>query len=113
MAVSGLPQFEATKAYMPKDPDELSLKQAELVIVFQKEEGEALVHTAPLASPAPSSLSRGLKCPVLLAEWCYGERMRDGERGWFPASCATEITDPNTIENNVQRMKRLRKETNV
>uniref|UniRef100_H3D360 Rho guanine nucleotide exchange factor (GEF) 16 n=1 Tax=Tetraodon nigroviridis TaxID=99883 RepID=H3D360_TETNG len=81
---AGLPQFEATKAYMPKDPDELSLKQAELVIVFQKEE-----------------------------EWCYGERMRDGERGWFPASCATEITDPNTIENNVQRMKRLRKETNV
>lgn len=31
---------------MPKDPDELSLQQAELVIVLQKEEGEALhVHT--------------------------------------------------------------------
>lgn len=44
--VSGLPQYEATKAYMPKDPDELSLQQAELVIVLQKEEGEALhVHT--------------------------------------------------------------------
>lgn len=27
---------------MPKDPDELSLQQAELVIVLQKEEGEAL-----------------------------------------------------------------------
>lgn len=39
---SGLPQYEATKAYMPKDPDELSLKQAELVIVLQQEEGEAL-----------------------------------------------------------------------
>lgn len=39
--------------------------------------------------------------------------MRDGERGWFPASCATEITNPAAIENNVQRMKRLRKETNV
>lgn len=49
----------------------------------------------------------------VLPEWCYGERMRDGERGWFPASCATEITNPTAIENNVQRMKRLRKETNV
>uniref|UniRef100_A0A4W6G5I6 Rho guanine nucleotide exchange factor (GEF) 16 n=1 Tax=Lates calcarifer TaxID=8187 RepID=A0A4W6G5I6_LATCA len=45
--------------------------------------------------------------------WCYGERMRDGEKGWFPASCATEITNPTAMENNVQRMKRLRKETNV
>ncbi|XP_037096351.1 rho guanine nucleotide exchange factor 16 [Syngnathus acus] len=80
----GLPQCEATKAYMPKEPDELGLKQAELVIVQRKEEG-----------------------------WYYGERMRDGERGWFPASCATEITDPTAMENNMQRMKRLRKETNV
>lgn len=40
--VSGQPQYEATKAYMPKGPDELGLRQAELVIVLQKEEGEAL-----------------------------------------------------------------------
>uniref|UniRef100_A0A8C6UA89 Rho guanine nucleotide exchange factor (GEF) 16 n=1 Tax=Neogobius melanostomus TaxID=47308 RepID=A0A8C6UA89_9GOBI len=80
----GLPQYEATKAYMPKEPDEVGLQQAELVILLRKDDG-----------------------------WCYGERMRDGERGWFPASCATEITDPNAMENNVQRMKRLRKETNV
>lgn len=53
-----------------------------------------------------------LNCFPFLA-WCYGERMRDGERGWFPASCATEITNPTAMENNVQRMKRLRKETNV
>ncbi|XP_030588776.1 rho guanine nucleotide exchange factor 16 isoform X2 [Archocentrus centrarchus] len=80
----GLPQYEATKSYMPKEPDELGLKEAELVIVLQKEDG-----------------------------WCYGERMRDGERGWFPDSNATEITNPDAIESNVQRMKRLRKETNV
>lgn len=42
----GLPQYEATKAYMPKEPDELSLQQAELVIVLQTEEGETL--SAPL-----------------------------------------------------------------
>ncbi|XP_014883672.1 rho guanine nucleotide exchange factor 16 [Poecilia latipinna] len=80
----GLPQYEVTKTHMPKDPDELGLRQAEVVIVLQKEE-----------------------------EWCYGERMRDGERGWFPANCAMEITDPTAMESNMQRMKRLRKETNV
>ncbi|KAL1021315.1 hypothetical protein UPYG_G00011690 [Umbra pygmaea] len=80
----GLPQYEATKAYMPKEPDELGLQQAEVVILLQNED-----------------------------DWCHGERMRDGERGWFPASCVTEITDRDAMENNVQRMKRLRKETNV
>ncbi|KAL7884324.1 hypothetical protein AOLI_G00070940 [Acnodon oligacanthus] len=79
-----LPQYEATKAYMPKEPDELSLQQAEVVIVLQEVDG-----------------------------WCYGERMRDGERGWFPASCATQITNRTALESNIQRMERLRKETNV
>ncbi|XP_026781057.3 rho guanine nucleotide exchange factor 16 [Pangasianodon hypophthalmus] len=79
-----LPQYEATKAYMPKEPDELSLQQAEVVIVLQEVDG-----------------------------WYYGERMRDGERGWFPASCATQITNRTAIESNIQRMQRLRKETNV
>lgn len=38
---SDLPQFEATKGYMPKQPDELGLQQAEVVIVLEREEGEA------------------------------------------------------------------------
>lgn len=79
-----LPQYEATKAYLPKAPDELSLQQAELVIVLQEVEG-----------------------------WCHGERMRDGERGWFPANCATQITNRTAMESNIQRMERLRKETDV
>ncbi|XP_063065577.1 rho guanine nucleotide exchange factor 16 [Engraulis encrasicolus] len=81
---SELKQFEVTKAYMPKAPDELGLQQAEVVIVEQEVEG-----------------------------WCHGERMRDAERGWFPASCAHEITNRTAIEGNMRRMERLRKETNV
>lgn len=38
----GLPQYEATKAYMPKEPDDLGLQQAELVIVLRKEEGQSV-----------------------------------------------------------------------
>lgn len=84
IANGDLPQYEATKAYMPKAPDELSLQQAEVVIVLQEVDG-----------------------------WCHGERMRDGERGWFPASCATQITNRTAMENNIRRMARLRKETDV
>ncbi|XP_006642114.3 rho guanine nucleotide exchange factor 16 [Lepisosteus oculatus] len=79
-----LPQFEVIKAYMPKEPDELGLQQADVVLVLQKEEG-----------------------------WYHGERLRDGEHGWFPASCANEITNRVAVERNVRRMERLRKETNV
>lgn len=108
---------------MPKEPDELGLKQAELVIVFQKEEGEKassralvslfLFFTGDINRTAYTDKNVVLCFRVTLLAWCYGERMRDGERGWFPASCATEITNPTVMENNVQRMKRLRKETNV
>ncbi|XP_048873172.1 rho guanine nucleotide exchange factor 16 [Brienomyrus brachyistius] len=80
---SSLTQCEVNKAYMPKESDELGLQQAEVVLILQREDG-----------------------------WYYGERMRDGEKGWFPASYTTEITDCVVAENNMRRMRRLR-ETNV
>ncbi|GAA6077892.1 rho guanine nucleotide exchange factor 26, partial [Tachysurus ichikawai] len=46
--------------------------------------------------------------------WYEGERLRDGERGWFLAECAQPITCQATIEKNMQRMDRLQGlETNV
>lgn len=46
--------------------------------------------------------------------WYEGERLRDGETGWFPAECAEKITCQATIERNMQRMDRLQGlETNV
>lgn len=51
---------------------------------------------------------------VFLAGWYEGERLRDGERGWFPMECAKEITCQATIDKNVERMGRLLGlETNV
>lgn len=40
MYIIALPQYEATKAYMAKEPDELSLQQAEVVIVSQEADGK-------------------------------------------------------------------------
>lgn len=52
--------------------------------------------------------------PRLFTGWYEGERLRDGERGWFAASCAEQITCQATIERNMQRMNRLQGlETNV
>lgn len=49
-----------------------------------------------------------------LSGWYEGQRLRDGERGWFLAECAQPITCQATIERNMQRMDRLQGlETNV
>ncbi|XP_072101213.1 rho guanine nucleotide exchange factor 16 [Mobula birostris] len=80
----GLQQVEIIKAYLAKQPDELALQQADVVVILQKVDG-----------------------------WYHGERIRDWERGWFPESCAKEITNHIAVQRNVQRMERLRIETDV
>nr|XP_020471257.1 rho guanine nucleotide exchange factor 26 [Monopterus albus] len=78
-------QVEVIRTYTAKQPDELSLQVADVVLVSQTVEG-----------------------------WYEGQRLRDGERGWFTAECAEPITCQATIERNMQRMDRLQGlETNV
>ncbi|XP_045404658.1 rho guanine nucleotide exchange factor 16 isoform X1 [Lemur catta] len=79
-----LPQVEITKAFLAKQADELTLQQADVVLVLQQEDG-----------------------------WLHGERLRDGEAGWFPEDCARCITSRVAVEGNVRRMERLRVETDV
>ncbi|XP_063173423.1 rho guanine nucleotide exchange factor 16 [Candoia aspera] len=79
-----LKQVEIIRAYLAKQADEISLQQMDVVLVLNREEG-----------------------------WYLGERLRDGEQGWFPQACAQEITNRNAVERNVQRMERLRIETDV
>ncbi|XP_025070578.1 rho guanine nucleotide exchange factor 26 isoform X2 [Alligator sinensis] len=81
-----LTQVEIIRTYTAKQSDELSLQVADVVLVYQK-------------------VNDG---------WYEGERLRDGERGWFPMECAKEITCQATIDKNMERMGRLLGlETNV
>ncbi|XP_010583299.1 PREDICTED: rho guanine nucleotide exchange factor 26 [Haliaeetus leucocephalus] len=81
-----LAQVEIIRTYTAKQSDELSLQVADVVLVYQK-------------------VNDG---------WYEGERLRDGERGWFPMECAKEITCRATIDKNMERMGRLLGlETNV
>ncbi|XP_029963892.1 rho guanine nucleotide exchange factor 26 [Salarias fasciatus] len=78
-------QVEVIRTYTAKQPDELSLQVADVVLVSQTVDG-----------------------------WYEGERLRDGERGWFLTECAEPITCQATIERNMQRLDRLQGlETNV
>ncbi|XP_058991632.1 rho guanine nucleotide exchange factor 16 isoform X1 [Mustela lutreola] len=79
-----LPQVEITKAYLARQADEITLQQADVVLVLEQEDG-----------------------------WVYGERLRDGETGWFPEDFARSITSRVAVEGNVRRMERLRVETDV
>ncbi|XP_063291869.1 rho guanine nucleotide exchange factor 16 [Pelobates fuscus] len=80
----GLRQVEITKAFYAKQADEVSLQQADVMLVLQEEDG-----------------------------WYQGERLRDGETGWFPQAIAKEITNQTVVQRNVRRMERLRIETDV
>ncbi|KAM6063440.1 rho guanine nucleotide exchange factor 26 [Chlamydotis macqueenii] len=81
-----LTQVEIIRTYTAKQSDELSLQVADVVLVYQK-------------------VNDG---------WYEGQRLRDGERGWFPMECAKEITCRATIDKNMERMGRLLGlETNV
>lgn len=78
-------QAEVIRTYTAKQPDELSLQVADVVLISQSVDG-----------------------------WYEGERLRDGERGWFLVECTQPITCQATIERNMQRMDRLQGlETNV
>ncbi|KAI1890474.1 hypothetical protein AGOR_G00154080 [Albula goreensis] len=81
--VTALQQHRQMNCYINK-ADLPQCEQADVVIILKKVEG-----------------------------WYHGERIRDGERGWFPANCAMEITDRFALQSNIQRMERLCKETNV
>ncbi|XP_078060921.1 rho guanine nucleotide exchange factor 26-like isoform X2 [Mustelus asterias] len=81
-----LTQVEIIRTYPAKQPDELSLQVADVVLLYQ-------------------SIEDG---------WYEGERLRDAEIGWFPMECAKVITCQATISKNMQRMGRLLGlETNV
>uniref|UniRef100_A0A4X2LKQ0 Rho guanine nucleotide exchange factor 26 n=1 Tax=Vombatus ursinus TaxID=29139 RepID=A0A4X2LKQ0_VOMUR len=81
-----LTQVEIVRTFTAKQPDELSLQVSDVVLVYQ-------------------NVSDG---------WYEGERLRDGEKGWFPMECAKEITCQATIDKNMERMGRLLGlETNV
>uniref|UniRef100_A0A8C5JYT4 Rho guanine nucleotide exchange factor 26 n=1 Tax=Jaculus jaculus TaxID=51337 RepID=A0A8C5JYT4_JACJA len=83
---TSLTQVEIMRSFTAKQPDELSLQVADVVLIYQR-------------------VGDG---------WYEGERLRDGERGWFPMECAKEITCQATIDKNVERMGRLLGlETNV
>ncbi|XP_060579714.1 ephexin-1-like [Ruditapes philippinarum] len=70
------PQVRCVKRYVAKEPDELTLELSDVVNVFKK-------------------LKDGM---------FEGERIRDGERGWFPSSCTTEIENDHVRARNT-RMK--------
>lgn len=74
-----LTQVEIIRSFTAKQPDELSLQVADVVLIHQQ-------------------VGDG---------WCEGERLRDAERGWFPTECTRVITCQATIEKNMERMGRL------
>ena len=43
----------------------------------------------------------------MIKDWYEGERIRDGARGWFPASCTQEIVNKHVRSRNLKLRHRL------
>lgn len=73
------PQVQCIKKYVAEEPDELSLEESDVVNVFKKVE-----------------------------DGMYeGERLRDGERGWFPKDHTVEIVNSHVRTRNLRMKYRL------
>ncbi|XP_059485709.1 uncharacterized protein LOC132202666 [Neocloeon triangulifer] len=73
------PQVQAIHAYVAQQPDELSLEVADVVNVLRK----------------------------LPDGWYQGERIRDGECGWFPENYCKEILSSHVRARNLRQRYRL------
>lgn len=73
------PQVQCIFSYIAQQPDELTIEECDVVNVFRK-------------------MSDG---------WYEGERIRDGVRGWFPASYTVEIISSHVRARNLRQRYRL------
>ncbi|VVC34005.1 Hypothetical protein CINCED_3A011010 [Cinara cedri] len=73
------PQVFAEHAYTAVQPDELSLQNGDIVKVLTK-------------------MNDG---------WYHGERIRDGEKGWFPGNYTSEIASQHARAKNLKQRYRL------
>ncbi|KAK3096874.1 hypothetical protein FSP39_004312 [Pinctada imbricata] len=73
------PQVQCIRNYSAQEPDELTLEESDVVNVFKK----------------------------MTDGWYEGERIRDGERGWFPANCTVEIVNSHVRARNLRLRYRL------
>ncbi|XP_074031273.1 ephexin isoform X2 [Leptinotarsa decemlineata] len=73
------PQMKALHNYNACQPDELSLSKGDVINVLRK-------------------MNDG---------WYHGERLRDGQMGWFPANYTTEIINPHVRARNLRQRYRL------
>ncbi|KAL3862356.1 hypothetical protein ACJMK2_008328 [Sinanodonta woodiana] len=73
------PQVQCIESFMAREPDELTLEESDVVNVFKK---------------MPDGMYEG-------------ERIRDGERGWFPSDHAVEIVNSHVRARNLRLRYRM------
>ncbi|XP_017775563.1 PREDICTED: uncharacterized protein LOC108561925 [Nicrophorus vespilloides] len=73
------PQVTAVHNYTANQPDELALSRGDIINVTRK----------------------------MADGWYHGERIRDGETGWFPANYTVEVANPHVRARNLKQRYRL------
>lgn len=114
-ALSEANEYLLPKSCSPQPPQEPVWPWARPLGSLLSQEGQS-VPTVTHALEPPEQRRRQRGFPLIChlhSGWLHGERLRDGETGWFPESFARSITSRVAVEGNVRRMERLRVETDV
>uniref|UniRef100_A0A8C7JP99 Neuronal guanine nucleotide exchange factor n=1 Tax=Oncorhynchus kisutch TaxID=8019 RepID=A0A8C7JP99_ONCKI len=73
------PQVQCIQSYSSQEPDELSIEMADLLNILERTEDG----------------------------WMMGERLHDGERGWFPCRVVEEIQNQEVRAQNLRECQRI------
>ena len=99
------PQVTAIHNYNADQPDELQLCRGDIINVTRK-------MTDGKATDRRNQRSRVIARLVTMqfvnvAGWYHGERIRDGQVGWFPSNYVEEIANPHVRARNLKQRYRL------
>lgn len=101
------PQVFTEHDYTAIQPDELSLQKGDIVKVLTKmNDGKIFIYFVF------NSIIKWWKFETVLLimcrlGWYHGERIRDGEKGWFPGNYTSEIASQHARAKNLKQRYRL------
>lgn len=120
--------MQCIQSYSSQEPDELSIEMADVLNLLERTDDGVYWHKSALISPLKLSLKdyyflvetfyflvRSLSIfmssliPVssVLPGWMMGERLHDGERGWFPSRVVEEIQSKEVRAQNLREAIRI------
>lgn len=109
---SDSPQVQCIQSYTSQEPDELSIEMADVLNLLERTDDGTLSSLVPLKSFWIFFWALDVFIVAQLG-WMLGERLHDGERGWFPSRVVEEIQSKEVRTQNLKEAFRIQQAQGV